>query len=518
MCFFRAPLCISALATLLLASCGGGDSSGSNNPTVPPTNPPPPPPVATPTAPSTLTATVVSTTQINLSWAASTDNVGVTEYRIERCATAGCTNYAQITTSTTTAFNNTGLAASTTYQYRVRAANAAGGLSAYSPIAVAITLTPDTQPPSAPLALTATAIASSQINLSWMASADNVGVTAYQLERCQGVACSTFMQIAAPATLAYSDAGLVSATTYSYRVRAVDAATNLSAYSSSTSATTTATPTGPITRSAGCGTAPSSLTVRYVPIMVEGASRQYYFVPPTNYDRNRAYKVVFGFHGRSGRGQLVRTDLDMEANATGEAFYIYPDGQDVPGEGFGWDTFNSESQDVHLVDKIVTDLKAGWCINPKAIFANGFSWGGWMSNHIACARPDTFRGIIAIAGGGPDQCTLTKPVAAMIIHGSADTQENIRSGIASRDKFIASNRCSTTTSSTSLSLCVTYNGCAAGQPVYWCEHHPADTQQAGSLAGGHTVPDFIKRDGAWSFFNSLPRKFITLERYDLPAP
>ena len=72
------------------------------------------------------------TTQINLSWTASTDNVGVTGYRVERCQGAGCSNFAQVGTPTATVFSDTGLAASTSYRYRVRAVDAAGNLSAYS--------------------------------------------------------------------------------------------------------------------------------------------------------------------------------------------------------------------------------------------------------------------------------------------------------------------------------------------------------------------------------------------------
>ena len=50
---------------------------------------------------------------------------------------------------------------------------------------------PDTTPPTAPTALAATANGSSGINLSWTASTDNVAVTGYRMERCQGAGCST---------------------------------------------------------------------------------------------------------------------------------------------------------------------------------------------------------------------------------------------------------------------------------------------------------------------------------------
>src|SRR5213076_3329998 len=196
-----------------------------------------------PSAPTNLTATAASATQINLSWTVSTDNVGVTGYRVERCQGAGCSNFAQIAAPAGTTFSDTGLTASTSYSYRVRATDAANNLSAYSSTASASTpAPPDTTPPTAPANLTSTAASASQINLAWTASTDNVGVTGYRVERCQGAGCSNFAQIAAPAGTTFSDTGLTASTSYSYRVRATDAANNLSAYSSTASASTPAPP------------------------------------------------------------------------------------------------------------------------------------------------------------------------------------------------------------------------------------------------------------------------------------
>jgi len=99
---------------------------------------------------------------------------------------------------------------------------------------------PDTQAPTAPTGLTATPTSSTQITLTWTASTDNVGVTAYLIERCQGSGCTTFGQIGTSAGTTFSDTGLTTSTSYSYRVRATDAAGNLSTYSSSAMATTLA--------------------------------------------------------------------------------------------------------------------------------------------------------------------------------------------------------------------------------------------------------------------------------------
>ena len=96
--------------------------------------------IQAPSAPANLVATAASTSRIDLSWTASTDDVGVTGYLVERCAGAGCSSFAQVVTSASAAFSDTGLAAGTSYSYRVRATDAAGNFSAYSGTASATTL------------------------------------------------------------------------------------------------------------------------------------------------------------------------------------------------------------------------------------------------------------------------------------------------------------------------------------------------------------------------------------------
>src|SRR5467141_3979599 len=190
---------------------------------------PAPPDTTPPSAPTGLTASAVSSSQINLSWAASSDNVGVSGYRVFR-------NGAQIAPTSATSFTNTGLSPSTTYTYAVAAVDAAGNLSARSSPASATTpAAPDTTPPSVPTGLTASAVSSSQINLSWTASSDNVGVSGYRVFR-------NGAQIATTSATSFTNTGLSPSTTYTYAVAAFDAAGNLSAQSSPASATTPAAP------------------------------------------------------------------------------------------------------------------------------------------------------------------------------------------------------------------------------------------------------------------------------------
>lgn len=92
-----------------------------------------------PTIPSGLLATAVSSSQINLTWTASADAVGVTGYRIYRCAGSGCTSMTEIATSVTNSYSNTGLTASILYRYSVSAYDAAGNGSGQSLTAQATT-------------------------------------------------------------------------------------------------------------------------------------------------------------------------------------------------------------------------------------------------------------------------------------------------------------------------------------------------------------------------------------------
>ena len=94
-----------------------------------------------------------------------------------------------------------------------------------------ITVGGDTISPSMPANLAASAVSSSQIDLSWSSSTDNVGVTGYKVYR-NGI------QIVTSTHTSYSDTGRTASTSYSYTVAAYDAAGNTSSQSSSVNATT----------------------------------------------------------------------------------------------------------------------------------------------------------------------------------------------------------------------------------------------------------------------------------------
>ena len=197
-----------------------------------------------PSAPTNLAASAAGGVQINLSWGAATESGGtVSQYLIERCQGSGCSSFAQIGTSSTLSFSNTGLAGSTSYSYRVRAQDSVGNTGPYSNVSSATTAAPVL---TAPTNLTATSASSTQINLAWTAATETGGtISQYLIERCQGSGCSTFTQVATASGTAYNDIALSASTSYSYRVRATDAAGNLGPYSNTAGATTGSTVSPP---------------------------------------------------------------------------------------------------------------------------------------------------------------------------------------------------------------------------------------------------------------------------------
>jgi hypothetical protein len=169
-----------------------------------------------PAAPTSLTATATSTTQIDLAW---TDNAtNETGYVVERATSPGSGFWSQIATPAAgaTSYSNTGLTESTQYEYRVYATNAAGN-SANSNAASKFTI------PATPTGLTATAASSSQIDLAWTdVSTGNTGQRIERRSPSGSGSYSTLTTVSATATT-YSDTGLTASTSYEYRIVATNA-------------------------------------------------------------------------------------------------------------------------------------------------------------------------------------------------------------------------------------------------------------------------------------------------------
>jgi len=169
-----------------------------------------------PSAPSNLSASGVTPTQVDLSW---TDNSGdETGFRISRkVGAAGAWAVVGTAAAGATSIRNTGLTPATLYFYRVTAFNNAGESAASNEAQV---ITPDVSP-AAPSGLTVVAASSRQANLAWRDNSGNE--TAFRIERRTGVAGSweEIARVGANVAL-FQNSGLAPRTTYAYRVAALN--------------------------------------------------------------------------------------------------------------------------------------------------------------------------------------------------------------------------------------------------------------------------------------------------------
>ena len=141
---------------------------------------------------------------------------------------------------------STSVSPQATTTYTLTANNSSG--SATASATVAVTAASDTTAPTVPAQLSASPVSSSQVNLTWAGSSDNVKVSGYHVYRNGSMTGSA-------TTTSYSDAGLNASTPYSYTVCAYDAAGNASGQSASASATTMPSSGGsvPVTVTANSG-------------------------------------------------------------------------------------------------------------------------------------------------------------------------------------------------------------------------------------------------------------------------
>lgn len=179
-----------------------------------------------PNAPTSLVSFAVSSSQIDLFWAAPTNSTldQVNGYKVE--IKPGCTGSFSIlmanTTTTATTFSSTGLVSGICYEYRVSAMNSVGVGSTSNTAS-----TTTWSVPSQPTSLTASAISHSQINLSWTAPNTSGGtpVNGYKIERRDSCAgnFSVLITNTNNTNTAYSNTGLVNGTCYQYRIFAHNA-------------------------------------------------------------------------------------------------------------------------------------------------------------------------------------------------------------------------------------------------------------------------------------------------------
>jgi poly(3-hydroxybutyrate) depolymerase len=262
-------------------------------------------------------------------------------------------------------------------------------------------------------------------------------------------------------------------------------------------------------KSMGCGNAPT-LTSGNRTIQSAGQNRSYILRIPNNYDNDRPYRLVFGYHWRGGTMQdvdgggtsgAVWSYYGLRAQAEDTTIFVAPQGIDN-----GWQ--NTGDRDLAFTDDMVELIQNDLCVDKDRVFALGFSYGGGMSYALACGRPSVFRAVAVYSGGELSGCDGgTQPVAYLGIHGLGDSTLNISGGRTMRDRFVENNGCTAQnppepSGGSQMHTCTTYQGCMAGYPVRWCAFDGGHTPGVVDGGGDDGARTWTKTE-AWEFFSQF---------------
>ncbi|MET8263044.1 cellulose binding domain-containing protein [Micromonospora arida] len=281
------------------------------------------------------------------------------------------------------------------------------------------------------------------------------------------------------------------------------AATTGGVLSGGLGATAVAATNGTLAATAGCGKAPT-LASGTRTIQSSGQSRTYNLRIPDGYDRNRPYRLIFGFHWLNGSANNVTSAgyYGLQPLSNNSTIFVAPQGLNA-----GW--ANTNGRDLTLFDDISRQIENDLCVDTTQRFALGWSYGGAMSYAVACARPTIIRAVTVLSGANLSGCNGgTQPVAYFGIHGIYDSVLNISQGRQLRDTFVRNNGCTAQSprepSRGSLTHITTaYSGCRAGYPVQWAafdgDHTPSPVDGSGSPNDSRTWTSAE----IWRFFSQF---------------
>jgi polyhydroxybutyrate depolymerase len=264
-------------------------------------------------------------------------------------------------------------------------------------------------------------------------------------------------------------------------------------------------------------------------IVSSGEARKYILYVPRSYDRSHPTPLVISMHGAGG-WPAQQMDLSRwNRLAESQRFIVvYPSGVEGGGPTI-WRVGREDGlmKDVRFIAELIDKLEAAYNIDPRRIYATGFSNGGGMAFVLSCTLSDRIAavGMVGAAQTLPwTWCTDHRPVPMIAFHGTADRfapYNGGRSPIAPElfpsipawtANWARRNRCAPNPVETRVSADVIrreYTSCADGAAV------DLFTVQGGghSWPGGGPLPEWMvgttsrgidATSQMWSFFRAHP--------------
>jgi polyhydroxybutyrate depolymerase len=252
-------------------------------------------------------------------------------------------------------------------------------------------------------------------------------------------------------------------------------------------------------------------------LKVGDLDRSYLLHIPPGMDASLPVPVVFAFHGYSGDATNIQT-YGFNDTADKKGFVLVaPFGTGATG-GLSWNAgaccgaaSAGNVDEAAFIRAILTDLGTLVKVDPKRVYATGFSNGAFLSYRLACEMSDTFSAVAPVSGNliySP--CQPQQPVSVIHIHGLADTVVPFSgagdsmgsSGELSVAAWVQLDGCNPTPQvETQMNIIThtTYTGCQSASGV---ELYTIDKL-------GHSWPSIYvlpASDLIWDFFAAHPRQ------------
>ncbi len=252
-----------------------------------------------------------------------------------------------------------------------------------------------------------------------------------------------------------------------------------------------------------------------VNLQVGGAQRSFVLHVPQAYDGSEPVPLIVDFHPLGGSGPAERNASPYPAVTDPEGVIMaFPSGLSGPSGG-AWNVGPccvANTDDVEFARALVQNVQESACIDPKRIYAVGFSMGGGMSHYVACHAADLFAAVSPAAFDLLDEnigtCNPERPITVVSFRSTGDSVVSYNGGPSSVvagmpvtflgaeatfEKWGELNECPGAPSAPDGDNCKTYSECAAGTQVTLCT----------TQGGGH---DYGKANIAWP----------VLKQYTLP--
>jgi polyhydroxybutyrate depolymerase len=243
--------------------------------------------------------------------------------------------------------------------------------------------------------------------------------------------------------------------------------------------------------------------------MVGTTSRSYYLHIPTKYDGTKPAPLVVDFHGLGGDGTSeagsnpYKPVIDPEGVVS-----AYPDGANgTNGTGWNLGPCCTSTDDVAFAKALVQDVEKLACIDPKRVYAVGYSLGGGMVHVLACKAADVFAAASPAAADlvkdNVDSCIPARPITVFTFRGTADPAVPYAGGsigaltnigaLATFQKWAEIDQCTGSPSAEDSNGCATYSSCAGGVQATLCTkqgggHDPVNASVSWPVLKKYTLP------------------------------